>query len=64
MYLVTGVQTCALPICSLITGANNTRHRVTNWTLEKNKATDRPSNTIELPDWNYKIGRASCRERV
>ena len=39
--------------CSLITGANNTRHRVTNWTLEKNKATDRPSNTIELPDWNY-----------
>lgn len=27
--------------CSLITGANNTRHRVTNWTLEKNKATDR-----------------------
>lgn len=44
--------------CSLITGANNTRHRVTNWTLEKNKATDRPSNTIQLPDWNYKIGRA------
>ena len=39
--------------CSLITGANNTRHRVTNWTLEKNKATDRPSNTIQLPDWNY-----------
>ncbi len=39
--------------CSLITGANNTRHRVTNWTLEKNKATDRPSNTIQPPDWNY-----------
>ncbi len=39
--------------CSLITGADDTRHRVTNWTLEKNKATDRPSNTIQLPDWNY-----------
>lgn len=39
--------------CSLITGANNTRHRVTNWTLEKNKTTDRTSKTVQLPDWNY-----------
>lgn len=39
--------------CSLITGANNARHRVTNWTLEKNKTTDRRSETIQLPDWNY-----------
>ena len=39
--------------CSLITGANNARHRVTNWTLERDKTTDRQSPTIELPDWNY-----------
>ena len=39
--------------CSLITGANNARHRVTNWTLEKNKTTDIKSETIQLPDWNY-----------
>ena len=38
--------------CSLITGSNNARHRVTNWTLEKNKTTDRTSETLDLPDWN------------
>ena len=38
--------------CSMITGANNARHRVTNWTLEKNVSTDEASPTIELPDWN------------
>lgn len=38
--------------CSLITGANNARHRVTNWTLEKNVSTDETSPTIALPDWN------------
>ena len=43
--------------CSLITGANNARHRVTNWTLERDKQTDRQSATVELPDWNYKSGR-------
>lgn len=39
--------------CSLMTGVNNARHRVTNWTLEKNKATDRKSETLLLPEWNY-----------
>lgn len=39
--------------CSLITGANACRHRVTNWTLERDKATDRSSETIQVPDWNY-----------
>lgn len=39
--------------CSLITGANNARHRVTNWTLERDKTTDRQSETVNLPDWNY-----------
>ena len=38
--------------CSLITGANNARHRVTNWTLEKNVTTDETSPTIQLPAWN------------
>ena len=38
--------------CSLITGANNARHRVTNWTLKKNVSTDEASPTITLPDWN------------
>lgn len=39
--------------CSLITGANNARHRVTNWTMERDKSTDMPSQTLILPDWNY-----------
>lgn len=39
--------------CSLITGTNAGRHRVTNWTLEKNTATDRKSDVLQLPDWNY-----------
>ena len=38
--------------CSLITGMNAARHRVTNWTLEKNKKTDAESDVIKLPDWN------------
>ena len=32
--------------CSLMTGANAARHRVTNWTLEKNKTTDRKSDEL------------------
>lgn len=39
--------------CSLMTGSNNARHRVTNWTLEKNKSTDIASKTLILPQWNY-----------
>lgn len=39
--------------CSLMSGANAARHRVTNWTLEKNKSTDRKSDILQLPDWNY-----------
>ncbi len=38
--------------CSLLTGVNNARHRVTNWTLEKDKTTDLPSETLILPEWN------------
>ncbi len=38
--------------CSLLTGANNARHRVTNWTLEKDVSTDMESDSLILPDWN------------
>lgn len=38
--------------CSLITGANNARHRVTNWTLERDKSVDFPSDVVDCPDWN------------
>lgn len=39
--------------CSLMSGMNAARHRVTNWTLELNQQTDAASKTIKLPDWNY-----------
>lgn len=39
--------------CSLITGANNARHRVTNWTLHRGRTTDDTNDTIGVPDWNY-----------
>lgn len=39
--------------CSLLTGTNVARHRVTNWTLQKDKTTDSPSDIIVPPDWNY-----------
>lgn len=39
--------------CSLITGTNAARHRVTNWTLHKDTRTDRPDSLLEVPDWNY-----------
>lgn len=39
--------------CSLITGTNATRHRVTNWTLHKNKTTDRADKLLTPPEWNY-----------
>ncbi len=38
--------------CSLFTGANNARHRVTNWTLERDKTTDIPVDSVILPQWN------------
>lgn len=39
--------------CSLITGTNAGRHRVTNWTLERDKPTDAASDSIQVPNWNY-----------
>lgn len=38
--------------CSLISGANAARHRVTNWTLSRDRSTDGIDSTAILPDWN------------
>lgn len=38
--------------CSIMTGSNAARHRVTNWTLEKNMKTDMESDVISIPSWN------------
>ena len=37
---------------SLMTGMNAARHRVTNWTLQKNTSTDKKSKVLEFPEWN------------
>lgn len=39
--------------CSLMSGMNAARHRVTNWTLEYNTNNDATGGSITLPDWNY-----------
>ena len=39
--------------CSLMSGMNAARHRVTNWTLNYDQKTDATSEVIQLPDWNY-----------
>lgn len=39
--------------CSLMSGMNAARHRVTNWTLEYDVQTDGTDDVISLPDWNY-----------
>lgn len=38
--------------CSLMTGMNMTRHRVTNWTLQRDRMTDGESNVVAVPQWN------------
>lgn len=40
--------------CSLITGANAVRHKVTNWTLHRDQTTDEHSDIAVPPaDWNF-----------
>ncbi|MGM9835947.1 MAG: sulfatase [Muribaculaceae bacterium] len=39
--------------CSLLTGANAARHRVTNWTLRRDTKVDSKNDVIEPPEWNY-----------
>ena len=49
--------------CSLMSGMNAARHRVTNWTLSYNTQTDAPSNVLQLPQWNYNgIQPADCAD--
>lgn len=38
--------------CSLLTGMNAARHRVTNWTLHRNQSTDCETEDVILPQWN------------
>lgn len=38
---------------SLITGTNVAQHQVSNWTLNKNEATDSPSDSLTFGHWNY-----------
>ena len=37
---------------SLMTGMNAARHRVTNWTLQKDTPTDSESDVLQFPQWN------------
>ncbi|HLR38471.1 MAG TPA: sulfatase [Chitinophagaceae bacterium] len=43
---------CTPSRVSLMTGMNAAHHRVTNWTMYKNKAVDPPDSLLEIPDWN------------
>src|SRR5690606_14832806 len=50
-------QAYASPICSpsrvsILTGSNAARHRVTNWTLNKNESKDAADEHLEFPQWN------------
>lgn len=38
---------------SLLTGANVTQHKISNWTLHKNQSTDAPSEQLIFGGWNY-----------
>ncbi|MCF7957226.1 MAG: sulfatase [Phycisphaerae bacterium] len=43
---------CSPSRISLMTGLNAARHRVTNWTLRKDKSPDKSHATVEPPKWN------------
>lgn len=43
---------CSPSRVSLMTGMNAARHRVTNWTLEKDKSPDLEHALVSPPDWN------------
>lgn len=47
---------------SLFTGMNNARHRVTNWTLQYNQATDEQSKILTYPKWN--VNGMSCQPGI
>ena len=56
---VTGVQTCALPICNRGSYNGNNNVGRANGNLNGNRV-----NGSDVGNQNGKIGRASCRERV
>src|SRR3546814_2245320 len=68
--LVTGVQTCALPICSGHTFPSSVSLRTQNFLFSFRLLTTniwQPWLAIppcSRPKFHLKIGRASCRERV
>ncbi len=43
---------CSPSRVSLMTGWNAARHRVTNWTLHKDRSSDHPHPRLEFPAWN------------
>ncbi|TDE09013.1 sulfatase [Dyadobacter psychrotolerans] len=43
---------CSPSRCSLISGMNAARHRVTNWTLERNTSKDAVDEKLTFPLWN------------
>lgn len=43
---------CTPTRVSLMTGMNAAHHKVTNWTMYKNKAVDPKDSILEIPDWN------------
>lgn len=50
-------QAYACAVCSptrtcLMTGMNAARHRVTNWTLNRNASVDMADETLDFPKWN------------
>jgi arylsulfatase A-like enzyme len=44
---------CSPTRVSLMSGMNAARHRVTNWTLERDKPVDGKSEILVYPSWNY-----------
>ncbi len=43
---------CSPTRVSMMTGANPARHRVTNWTLHRDRPTDGKQEVLRLPEWN------------
>ena len=43
---------CSPTRVSALSGMNVARHRVTNWTLRKDRSPDNPSKVIQPPEWN------------
>ena len=53
---------CSPSRVSLMTGSNAARHRVTNWTLNRDTPTDWADPVLDLPEWNVNgisVGTAS-----